>query len=256
VFRDVWAHAAVEDTMATRVASARLVLGDEGFLCGLTAAWVYGIDVQDRRGLLVWIGRETGSWRRARTGCMVREITVDAADLDRIDGALVTNPLRTAFDCARWLRLSEAVVVADALAHQELITRDAFAKYVRSHRRLRGVVQADLVAKILEPLSESPMESRVRVLLITSGFDVPICQYVITDRDGRFVARADFAYPEKRIVIEYDGALHWDQRREDDRRRDAIRRLGWTVIVASRTDYYEHPHTFLATLRDAVTRAA
>jgi hypothetical protein len=256
VFRDVWVHVSVEDTKATRVEAAKLVLGSDGFICGLTAAWIFGVDVQDRRGLLVWVGRQTGDWRRARPGCLVREITIGAADLDRIDGCWVTNPVRTAFDCARWLSLTEAVVVADAFAHAGLVTRDELADYTRTHRRLRGVTQADAVVSLMEPLSESPMESRLRMLLITAGFEAPVAQYVVRNGQGDFVARADLAYPDRRIIVEYDGALHWDQRREDDRRRDAIRALGWTVLVASRSDYYEGPQAFLTQLHRAWAAAA
>jgi len=256
VFRDVWAHVSVADTRATRVAAARLVLGAEGFLCGLTAAWVYGVDVQDRRADVVWIGRQNGSWRRARPGCLVREITVDSSDLEVVEGALVTTPLRTAFDCARWLSLVEALVVADALAHAGLITPALFAAYARTHRGLRGVRQADAISTLIEPLAESPMESRLRLSLVRAGFDPPVSQYVVRNTQGDFVARADLAYPEHRIVIEYDGALHWEQRREDDRRRDAMRALGWTVLVASRTDYYDHLPAFLAQVRRALAATA
>lgn len=239
-----------------RVAAASLVLGDEGFLCGLTAAWVHGIDVQDRRAELVWVGRPTGSWRRPRTGCLVREITVAADDVQRVDGTPVTTPLRTAFDCARWLTLVEAVVVSDALAHAGLFTPAGFGAYVKAHRGLRGVVQASRVAELIEPRTESPMESRLRMLLINSGVGVPVAQFEVRDRGGRFVARADFAYPEQRVIVEYDGAQHWGQRRADDRRRDAMRALGWTVIVASRSDYYESPHAFVSQVRRALAAAA
>jgi hypothetical protein len=239
-----------------RIEAARLVLGLEGFLCGLTAAWIYGIDVQDRRGLQVWVGRRTGDWRKPRAGCLIREVTVDATDLDMVEGAPITTPVRTAFDCGRWLSLTEAVVVADSLAHAGLITVESFVAYIRSHRKLRGVTQADRVATLMEPLSESPMESRVRVLLVTSGFEPPIAQYAVTNRTGEFVARADFAYPDRRIIVEYDGALHWEQRREDDRRRDKMRALGWTVLVASREDYYEQPQEFLGLVRRAFREAS
>jgi hypothetical protein len=255
LFRDVWTHVSTEDTQATRVAAARLVLGAEGFLCGLTAAWIYGVDVQDRRSQLVWMGRPNGSWRRARPGCLVREITVEAGDLICVEGAMVTTPLRTAFDCARWLSLTEAVVVADALAHCGRISAPDFAAYVAAHRKLRGVRQADRVAELVEPLTESPMESRLRMLLISSGVPVPLAQHVVEDGLGRFVARADFAYPEQRVIVEYDGAHHWEQRRDDDRRRDAMRALGWTVLVASRSDYYEHPQAFVAQVRRALVAA-
>lgn len=256
VFRDVWVHTSVEDSLSLRIEAAKLVLGQDGFLCGLTAAWIYGVDVQDKRGLHVWMGRRTGDWRRVRTGCLVREITVSEDDLGVVEEALITNPVRTAFDCARWLSLREAVVVADALAHAGLITPESFRAYVGSHRKLRGVRQADVVAQLLEPLSESPMESRLRLLLISSGFGSPVAQHVVSDHAGNFVGRADLAYPDQRLIIEYDGTQHWDQRRADDRRRDAMRALGWTVLVASREDYYEAPHAFLAQVRRAFTTAA
>jgi very-short-patch-repair endonuclease len=256
LFREVWVHASVEDSVAVRIAAARLVLGDEGFLCGLTAAWIHGIDVQDRRASLAWMGRPTGSWRRPRAGCLVREITVADDDLHVIDGTRITTPMRTAFDCARWLSLVEAVVVADALAHDGLITPDGFAAYVEAHPGLRGVVRAREVARLMEPLTESPMESRLRLLLIKGGLGVPIAQYEVRDVAGRFVARADFAYPERRVIVEYDGAQHWDQRRQDDRRRDAMRALGWTVLVASRSDYYASPQAFVGSVRRAFAAAA
>lgn len=256
MFRDIWVHRSVADTMAMRTEAAKLVLGQDGFICGLTAAWIYGVDVQDRRGLLVWVGRQTGDWRRARPGCLVREITIEATDLDRVDGCWVTNPVRTAFDCARWLSLSEAVVVADTLAHAGLVSHEDFAAYTRAHRKLRGVTQADRVTGLMEPLSESAMESRLRVLLVSAGFEAPVAQYVVRNGHGDFVARADLAYPDRRLIVEYDGALHWEQRREDDRRRDAMRVLGWTVLVASGSDYYEHPQEFLAQVRRALAAAA
>lgn len=256
VFRDVWVHTEVEDTLSVRIEAAKLVLGQDGFLCGLTAAWIYGVDVQDRRSLLVWMGRRTGDWRRVRTGCLVREITVVNSDLQLIDEAPITTPVRTAFDCARWLSLTEAVVVADALAHSGLVTPEAFVAYVRAHRRLRGVRQADVVAQMIEPLTESPMESRLRVLLTSAGFPRPVAQYVVLDRAGNFVARADFAYPDQRLIVEYDGSHHFSQRRADDRRRDAVRALGWTVLVASREDYYDNPQTFLTQVRRAFAAAA
>jgi very-short-patch-repair endonuclease len=256
VLRDVWVHSSAEDDLGARIAAARLVLGEEGFLCGLTAAWTHGVDVQDRRGNLVWMGRPTGKWRRTRAGCLLREITVESSDLDLVEGTLVTTPLRTAFDCARWLSLTEAVVVADAFAAAGLMTKAAFCAYTKSHRGLRGVRQADMVADLVEPLTESAMESRLRVLLITSGFPRPVPQHVVKDHAGRFVARLDFAYPDRRIAIEYDGSLHWEQRRDDDRRRDNVRALDWTVLVASRSDYYEEPHAFLAQARRAFAAKA
>lgn len=229
-----------------------MVLGKYAFVCGHTAAWIHGIEARDRHADLVWVGCPTGSRLRTREGCYTREITIDASDLDLAEGVLVTTPVRTAYDCARWLSRTEGLVVADALTYNGLITPDVLAAYRNAHKGIRNVGRVDDALALLEPLSESPMETRLRIFLINAGLPRPTAQHVIRDSAGTFVARVDLAYLGSKLAIEYDGAFHWDQRRADDRRRDAIRALGWTVIVASASDYFEQPQRFLSAVREAL----
>jgi hypothetical protein len=252
ILRDVWAYEGVADTCETRMAAVRLVLPGDAFLCGLTAAWSLGIDVQDRRSERLWIGCRTNHRLRTRPGCLTREITVEDADLERMEDLSITTPIRTAFDCARWLSLIEAVVVADALAHRGSITAVELAEYRALHRGLRGVRRVDEVLALMDSLSESAMETRVRLLIVRSGLPKPTLQLEIRDHRDRFVARADFAYEVERVVVEYDGAFHWEQRRADDRRREAMRALGWTVIVLSASDYYGTPEATVDRIRRAL----
>jgi very-short-patch-repair endonuclease len=257
IFRSVWVHVDVPDTRAMRLDAVRLVLGAGAFVCGLTAAWIYGIDVQDRRAELVWVGCRNARRLRTRVGCLVREISVEDSDLQLVDGILMTTELRTVFDCSRWLSLIEAVVVADAIAHSGAITPEDLAAYTAKHRGLRGVRQSDAVLDHIEPLSESPMESRVRVRMVLSGLPRPTAQIVVNNLVGQFVARGDLGYEEARLIIEYDGAFHWEQRRADDLRRDAMRRLGWTVLVLGADDYYNNPGAMVTRIaRELARRAA
>jgi very-short-patch-repair endonuclease len=166
----------------------------------------------------------------------MREVTIDAADLDLANGLLLTTPVRTLYDCARWLAPAERLVVADAFVHDGLVAAEELSAYRNAHKGIRDVRRIDEVLRMLEPLSESPMETRLRHLLIAAGLPRPTAQHVVRDSTGAFVARLDLAYLGPRLAIEYDGAFHWDQRREDDRRRDAVRALGWTVLVVSASD--------------------
>lgn len=238
-----------------RLDAVRLILGPHSFICGLTAAWSYGIDVQDRRGELVWVGCRTGHRLRSRDGCQHKEITVDDSDLQQVDGIMMTTPLRTAFDCARWLPLVEAVVVADALAHAEAITQTELASYLASHRGLRGVRQVERVIDLMDPKSESPMETRVRLLLVLAGLPRPEPQLIVRDPNDRLVARADLGYRDARLLIEYDGAWHWKQRVADEQRREALRDLGWKVLVVTSDDYYTTPGRTVARVRAALLAA-
>lgn len=256
VFRNVWVHESIEDSRECRVASVRLVLGRHAFVCGLTAAWLYGIDARDTRWDLVWVGCPTGSRLPTRTGCFIREISVDAKDLDLVGGVLLTTPVRTLYDCARWLAPVEGLVVADALAHQKLVTADELWSYRKAHSGIRDVTRVDNVVRLLEPLTESPMESRVRHLLVSAGLPRPTAQYVVVDAGGNFVARLDLAYEGIKLAIEYDGSWHWDERRADDRRRDAVRALGWTVIVVSAEDYRDAPRRVVEHVRHVIWHAS
>lgn len=256
VLRGVWAHRDLPETRESRLAAVRLLLGPGSFICGPTSSWIHGSDVIHPRAKDVWLGRLPGQRLRSRPGCVVQQVDVDPSDLMTIDGALITTPLRTAYDCARWLPLVEGVVVADAFTHAGRFSLEELAAYVESHRGVRGVRRAARVVELVDPASESQMESRVRVLLILEGLAPTHSQYEIRDERDRFVARADFAYPAHKLVVEYDGAQHWKQRRADDRRRDAMRRLGWTVIVVSAEDYFQMPWTIVAQVREALAGAA
>lgn len=256
VLRGVWVHRDLEDSRELRLAAAKLVLAAGSFICGPTAAWIHGIDVMHPHPDRLWIGCLPGRRVRARAGYIVKQVSVDPADLVELDGAVITSPLRTAFDCARWLPLVEGVVVADALSHERRFTPAQFSSYIAVHRGLRGVVTADRVIDLMDPKSESPMETRVRLLLVLAGLPRPEAQLEIYDVGEVFVARADLGYADQKVVVEYDGAWHWQQRRADDRRRDRIRDVGYHVIVVSSDDYFRFPSVVVAQVRNALDRAA
>lgn len=241
VLRGVWAHVDLPDTRENRLAAARLLIPPYGVLCGLTAAWVHGLDVRYLDDLDVHVGFPKGRRIRPRPGIVVCQETLEPSDWCEIDGVRVTTPLRTTFDCMRWLRGSERLVVADAMAHAELVLVEELRHYFASKRRLRNLRRGEALLDDVEPLAESPMETRLRVILTTSGLPRPVAQFEIRDAGGRFVARADLAYPEQRLAVEYDGAWHWKQRREDERRRAAMRAAGWEVLVYDADDVYGDP---------------
>ena len=80
---------------------------------------------------------------------------------------------------------------------------------------------------------DSPMETRVRLLLVASGFPCPVVGADLFAED-QWIARPDMCWPQARIAIEYDGAHHYSsqhQMRSDVARRENVERLGWRVLV-------------------------
>jgi len=241
-----------------RLAAVRLVLPLRAVVWGLTAAWLYGADVRREDDLDIHVSFPKGGRIRKRPGVVVSQETLAPSDVWTMQGLQITSPVRTAFDCMRLLHGAERLVVADALTHLQRTSVAEINAYFASQLRLRNLRRGALLIDQIEPKSESPMETRLRVLLTDAGLPRPEAQWVVRDRRDRIVARLDLAYPAAKLAIEYDGAWHWRQRREDDRRRDAARRLGWLILVVSADDFYVTPDEVVSQVRAelAVRRTA
>src|SRR3954454_7303063 len=179
VFHGVWVTAETADSRELRLQAARLVVPERGVLCGLTAATTFGVDVRRLDDFDVHVGFAKGQRIRKRPGLAVCQETLDPTDIIRVDGVQVTTPLRTAFDCLRLLRGAERLVVADALTHLELVDLDELRRDFASKRRLRNLRIGEGLLALVEPLTESPMETRLRVVLLDGGLPKPTPQHEV-----------------------------------------------------------------------------
>jgi very-short-patch-repair endonuclease len=74
---------------------------------------------------------------------------------------------------------------------------------------------------------------------------------------GRFIARIDAAYPERRIAIEVDGfEAHSspDAFQRDRTRQNRLVALGWTVLRFTWADVVQRPTMVAQTIREAINR--
>lgn len=105
---------------------------------------------------------------------------------------------------------------------------------------------------------ESPKETQTRLLIVGAGLPEPVVQFEVVG-DGRFVARTDLAYPEKRIAIEYEGDGHRtsrDQWRRDVQRQRELEDRGWILIRVTQLDLAEDGEALLSRLRGALASRA
>ena len=99
---------------------------------------------------------------------------------------------------------------------------DGIRAAVRRAAGLRGVVAARRAVPHLEPRSESPGESRLRMLLVLGGFPRPEAQVDYYGDDGRHLGRVDLELLG--VALEYDGreqrlrraVFGRDRRRQND----------------------------------------
>jgi hypothetical protein len=233
---DTYVPVTLEDSPRTTIMVAATWAGPTAVVSGWSACLWWGLDVAPRPAPPTEI---TVSGRRMRPGpgTVVHHALLPAADVVEEDGFRVTTRLRTAYDLARLAPFEDAVVAVDALGATGGFDGPDLERFARERGRARGYRRLARVAEAMDRLSESPPETRARLRLVAAGLPRPRCQYVARDHRGRFVARVDFGWPEYRVAVEYDGHDHTadDRRGRDIDRIEALRRLGWTVIVMTKT---------------------
>ncbi|HEY6424938.1 MAG TPA: hypothetical protein VIY28_17205, partial [Pseudonocardiaceae bacterium] len=118
-------------------------------------------------------------------------------------------------------------------------------------RHDRGIVQARRALELADSRAESHPESQMRVHLVLGGLH-PEVQYCICHR-GRVVGRADLAFPERRLAVEYDGAWHGAPL-QVGRDRDRLNRLhaaGWDVAFVT-AQHLREPRLLVGMVRGAL----
>jgi hypothetical protein len=144
--------------------------------------------------------------------------------------------------------------MGDAALHAELARERELRRMVAWARGRRGVTRARQALELLDRRAESPGESLARVALVRSGVPRPECNLNVVHH-GQWLARVDMAWPEYRVIVEYDGTVHLPeaQRRKDALRRNLLQDAGWIVIVFTAADL-RHPERMAALVRAAFAR--
>lgn len=152
------------------------------------------------------------------------------------DGVIrATSPLRTAWDVAALETVANAVAILDGMMRADRLDLGHCRRLAdRAHGRWR-CSRVATVLPLVDGRSQSPPESWVRVARVRAGLPVPQFPVVV---GGTFLRQVDLAWPEQRLIVEYEGAYHFDalQIRRDDRRYQWLVAAGWRVIRLSAAD--------------------
>lgn len=142
-----------------------------------------------------------------REGLRMRNISRDATVTISFNGSpiVATSPAMTTVDLARWRGLGEAIRVGDAAVLSGRASLEEIGKCVALRKNGPGIANAREAVSLINGLAESPRESDVRVALYESGYPPPVQQAEIRTARGYFIGRVDFFYPERSLVLEYDG---------------------------------------------------
>lgn len=157
-----------------------------------------------------------------------------------IRGFRVTSLARTVVDLGRWLAYADAVAVMDAALGRGL-DRDDLDREVERARRRPGNQRARRAAAFADARSESPGESRSRVLMAQLGLPMPQLQREFVNAQGLVDARVDFDWEEFGACGEFDGQVKYGRLRQpgttleqtmifEKEREERLRQHGcWTI---------------------------
>lgn len=273
VFPDTYVARGVEVDLRVRSLAALRHVGRSGVLSGWSAAELLGVRAAPRDAPAEVIVPATG--RRAHRDLVLRRDHLRRRDVWLLDadgrrrplseqvrvlatgGVRVTSPQRTAYDLARREPgLVRAVVAVDAVANTCRIDPAAVLDVAARHRGARGISRLPRVVELADAAAGSPMETRLRMVLVLAGLPRPTVQHPVLDDVARTAVWLDLAYPEHRIGIEYEGAGHAgvDRLLRDADRYTRLVSAGWRIYRYTKQDVLHGPSRIVADLTGALPR--
>ena len=170
-----------------------------GTVSHTTAADFYGFD-QLRSDPMHHVTVPRDRKKQAVPGVCVHRRDLGRGDV--IAAHPVTSVGRTCLDCFRELPLRDAVALGDSALRKRRATHDQLIGAARALKG-NGSAAARAAAELLDPKSESVLESAGRVEMYLAGLPAPETQVVVQTPLGP--RRLDFLFREAGVGVETDG---------------------------------------------------
>jgi hypothetical protein len=248
LFRGVYVRKGCDVSLRDRAIGAWLASRRKGVVSGVAASAMHGAPWVDPDVPIELAAAKCS----AQEGLVPRTERVAGDEITRIAGLPVTTRVRTAFDLGRHLDRPQALARLDALMWNQRFSIDEVLALVERYPRARGVLQLRELLPLIDGGSESPRESRIRLMLHDAGFPRPETQIPVLAGTTRPVAFLDMGWRDFMIAVEYDGDHHRKDRKQyvkDIARLRMLEAMGWIVIRVIAED---RPEEWLARVEAAL----
>ena len=247
IYRDAYLHNDVELTAAMRARAAWLSTG--ATLAGISAAAVLGAKWLDCNAPAEIVRND----RHSQPGIVAHGYRVRDDEICLAASLPVTTPARTAFDIGRRHPFQHAVPILDALFAATGVTAADVLAVADRWPGVRGVRLLRSTIEVVDGASESPQESKLRVILTRGGLPRPECQIRLPELH----IRVDMGWRQWKVAVEYDGVQHWSDARQrawDIERIALLEAAGWVVVRVS-AQMLHRPELVVARVRDKLRAA-
>jgi hypothetical protein len=201
--------------------------------------------------------------RRARDVIVHGKLWLPAHHVAEHEAIPTTTVARTIFDLAGVVHPNRAERALDNCLNRGLVSVpgvaamvDELGKRGRKGTRLMRQLLAARGPGYVAPASD--LEGRFLELVRAAGLPLPEREVDVGDDDG-WVGRVEFAYPERKLLIEVDGRC-WHSSLLDleaDRRRDnRLIAAGWRILRITGEQVDQRPDEVVGLLRTALGTAA
>jgi very-short-patch-repair endonuclease len=220
---------------ALRVRACSPLLSSDAVVSHVSAAVLHGLAVWGVPLDRVHHTRDRSTGGRRTATRHLHTAPLEPVDVTAVAGTVATSAARTLDDLARTVAFAPAVAVVDDALHRELVEPQALLDVLVRTTGWRGAPDARRAIAFADGRSMSVGESRSRVAMARLGLPVPELQFPIA---GSYV---DFAWPELRVVGEFDGRVKYGKHLRPGEepgdavfaekvREDRIRDEGWRVV--------------------------
>ncbi len=250
IFRGVYVEARVPDHPLVRARAALLLHPADAFVSHVTAARVRGLPVPVHPDEHVTVS--SAQDRRTRPGLRCHVGAAEA--VTTVAGVRVSSAAGMFVELASLLSLVDLVVVGDALVRHGTVDLRTLRAHCDASRE-RHASAARRAAALVREEVDSPMETRLRLLIVLAGLPEPEVNVKVRNDAGVVVRRFDLSYPSVRLVVEYDGRQHVEVQaswRSDLDRREELDDGGWRLIVVTSDGIYRDPARTVARVHRAL----
>lgn len=230
-------------TPLVRVRAALLPYGGAAWASHASAARVYDLPIPTIA--LEHVSVPRAGQRRRHQGVKVHVGL--GTRLRVVRGVRVSEPLMLFVEMAGLLGLVDLVVLGDAMVRRGLVTPEALVTHCATVAHPAAAASRRAAAYVRRDV-DSPMETRLRMLLVLAGLPEPEVNLKIRDVDGDVLRTYDLSYPLVRVAVEYNGKVHvlttetWEA---DLERRGAIDDDGWRLLPVISSGIFGTPEQTL-----------